>query len=101
MWKQRRICNYYDLPEFKLRVILEYGNFVQSKINEGRTPYLITFMFNNILGGTEPTLNQMEDEVQRVFSTFITRVVRNPGQHCSRGYCQLFLVVPIARFEKK
>jgi hypothetical protein len=55
--------NYYDKPDFRMKIIQEYANFVQRYIDKGWKPYIITFMFKDLSGGMEAILSQMEDEV--------------------------------------
>ena len=51
---------------------------VTDRIEKGWTCHLVTFLFSQ-LPGTRPTvINQMKDEIQRVYSTFLTRVHRKP-----------------------
>jgi hypothetical protein len=86
--------NYSDKPDFKIKIIQEYTNFVQRYIDKGWKPYIITFMFTNLPGGMEAILSQMEDEVMRVYSTFITRVVRNPRSALFKDALPILLGCP-------
>jgi hypothetical protein len=87
-------CNYYDTPDFRIKIIQEYANFVQRYINREWKPYIITFMFKDLPGGMEAILSQMEDEVMRVYSTFITRVVRNPRSALFKDALPILLGCP-------
>jgi hypothetical protein len=45
----------------------------------GWNPFLLTFMFKPLKGSQQGILHQMSTEVDRVYSTFVTRVVRKPN----------------------
>ena len=40
--------------------------------------YLITLMFNRIRGSQPSVIRQMQREVERVYATLLTRIIRNP-----------------------
>src|SRR6266404_8718730 len=57
-----------------------YSKWIQQYIDKyGWNPFLMTFMFKPLKGNQEAIMQQMNDEVDRVYSTFITRVVRKPN----------------------
>ena len=61
-------------------LITAYSQWVQQYIDKyGWNPFLMTFMFKPLKGNQEAIMQQMNDEVDRVYSTFITRVVRKPN----------------------
>jgi hypothetical protein len=55
-----------------------YTKLVTDRVDEGWTCYLITFLFSQLPGRRSAVIGQMRDEVQRVYSTFLTRVHREP-----------------------
>ncbi len=55
---------------------------------------LVTFMFKRLGGGDRPALNKMIDEVERVYSTFITRVVRKPNSVAQKASRPILIAVP-------
>ena len=61
------------------RLILEeLGKWILQCENEGWTSYLLTFMFNHLRGKRASIIRQMSKELERFYSTLITRTVRNP-----------------------
>jgi hypothetical protein len=60
------------------KLVRAYGDLVQLRINEGFMPYLATFMFSALPGGPVAIIRQMQREIERVYATFVTRVVRRP-----------------------
>jgi len=73
-----------------------YGELVQKYIDEGFRAYLVTFMFRPLAGSMnrKAILVQMNNEVQRVYSTFITRVVRNPRSPASGDRLPILIACP-------
>src|SRR5215204_1643374 len=53
-----------------------YGYMVQQRINQGWEGYLMSFMFNGIRGSRQSVIQQMQREVQRVYATVLTRIIR-------------------------
>jgi hypothetical protein len=53
-----------------------YADLVTSKIDGGWSGSIVTFLFDQL--PTSRPSNLMRDEVHRVYSTFVTRVVRDP-----------------------
>ena len=58
---------------------LAYALWAERLVAEGWSPYLMTFMFEPIGGSSPGVAQQMEREVERVYATLLTRVVRKPG----------------------
>lgn len=90
----------YDHPHFRNRLIQEYANFIQRHVDDGWTAYLMTLMFKCLPGRFDTKIHQMEDEVMRVYSTFITRVVRNPKTSLALGRMPIFLGCPDLPYPK-
>ena len=51
---------------------------VTDRMEKGWTCNLVTFLFSQLPGTRLAVISQMKDEVQRVYSTFLTRVHRKP-----------------------
>lgn len=64
--------------DFRTKIIQGYAELIQRYVDQGWKAYLVTFMFISLPGGNRAIISQMTDDVTRVYSTFITRVVRNP-----------------------
>jgi hypothetical protein len=79
--------------------IKAYDQFIQSKIDTGWDPYLITFMFNTLLGNHSSKIRQMKSEIERIYSTFLTRVVRYP--HSDRDLPILIAIADIPVRKRK
>jgi hypothetical protein len=72
-----------------------YSHWLQRYVDEkGWNPFFITFMYKPLKGHTEAIAHQMKDEVERVYSTFITRVVRNPNSEHQKHLRPILIAVP-------
>jgi hypothetical protein len=82
-----------------------YSQWIQKYVDEkGWNPFLLTFMYKPLRGPTEAIAHQMKDEVDRVYSTFITRVVRNPNSKHQEHLRPILVAVPdrpVAKYEKQ
>ena len=63
-------------------------------VAEGWTPYLLTFMYDHMRGSDINVGLKMEKEVERVYATHLTRVVRKPTAPCSFGRLPVWLCSP-------
>ena len=55
-----------------------YTQMVTDRIQDGWSPYLLTFMFHPLNGSPDTIGRQMEREVERVYGTMLPRIVRKP-----------------------
>jgi hypothetical protein len=76
-----------------IKIIDGYSQWVQGYMGNGWKAFLVTFMFRP-LGGDRPALTKMMEEVDRVYSTFITRVVRNPNSPTQKASRPILIAVP-------
>src|SRR5271156_523491 len=77
------------------QIIAGYSELVQRQIDhEGFNAFLLSFMFKPLAGSTKTRLIQMNDEVQRVYSTFVTSVVRRPKSPFRKASLPLLITVP-------
>lgn len=60
------------------RIIDGYAKLIRQRVKAGYHPYLATFMFARLRGSRAAVIGQMRTEIERVFSTFLTRIVRRP-----------------------
>jgi hypothetical protein len=60
-------------------IVAGYGQMVQDRVGKGWSCDLLTFMFNPMVGSEASMVARMADQVQRVYSTFVTRTHRRPG----------------------
>jgi hypothetical protein len=63
---------------FDRHLVQGYTKLVTDRVDEGWTCYLVTFLFSQLPGRRPAIIGQMRDEVQRVYSTFLTRAHREP-----------------------
>lgn len=94
-----------DLTDRKsiMRIVSAYSQMVVDRTDEGWSCDLLTFMFNPIFGSVDTVLNHMKDEVERIYSTLLTRICRRPR---SRSLDQLpFLIacadLPVPKIDKR
>jgi len=51
-------------------------------------------MFKSLAGSRQSVFMRMNDEVQRVYSTFVTRAVRNPRSDSQKAFLPFLITVP-------
>ena len=73
------------------RIVAGYVELIQRRIADGFTPYFVTFMFHPLPGGPAAIVAQMRREVERVYSTLVTRVVRDPRSPAAVGRLPLLI----------
>jgi hypothetical protein len=71
-----------------------YVQLVDSRIGDGWSPYLATMMFERLPGDRATLLRTMFDEAERVYRTFVTRVVRRPLSAGSLDQLPIMVVAP-------
>jgi hypothetical protein len=71
-----------------------YSNMVRSYLNDGWQAYFMSFMFKHLRGNSAAILAQMKDELDRVYSIFVTHVVRKPTSSASIGRLPILISVP-------
>jgi len=77
------------------KLIAGYSELIQQQIdNEGSNAFLLTFMFKPLPGSKNGILIQMNNEVQRVYSTFVTRVTRDPRPEAQKAHLPLMITAP-------
>jgi hypothetical protein len=76
------------------QLIAGYSKLIQEHIDQGFNGYFLSFMYRPLAGSPKSRLIQMNDEVQRVYSTFVTRVVRNPRSETSKASLPFLITVP-------
>ena len=84
------------------QIIAGYAELIQRHIDKkGDNAFLITFMFKSLAGSKQSILIRMNDEVQRVYSTFVTRVARNPRSPTQEAFLPLLITVPDGPVSKR
>lgn len=64
--------------DYNHQIIDAYGDYILDYRRKGWKAYFISFMFNHLRGSRDGLLRQMEKEVERVYATFLTRIIRDP-----------------------
>jgi hypothetical protein len=89
-------------------LITGYSKWVNGYVDRlGWSPFLMTFMFKPLKATQEEAIrHQMNDEVERVYSTFITRVVRKPNVVFQRYLCQRPILIaapdrPVPKYKRQ
>lgn len=59
-------------------LVAAYSQMVTDRVQDGWSCHLVTLMFSQIFGPRAVVMDRMKDEVQRVYSTLLTRVHRKP-----------------------
>jgi hypothetical protein len=81
-------------------LIASYADWMMEYVDwRGWSPFLLTFMFKPLTGRV---MEKMADEVERVYSTFVTRAVRKPRLSCCSDLPLLLAVpdLPVAKRRK-
>jgi hypothetical protein len=71
---------YWSRDHSRLRTGLVdgYTQLITNRIHDGCSFHLLTILFHQLPGPRSAVLDRMKDEVQRVYSTLLTRVHRKP-----------------------
>lgn len=69
-------------------------DFVEERVSVGWIPYLLTFQFKEIGGPRHQVALEMEKDLERVYATFLTRVVRRPASRRSAGKLPIWIACP-------
>jgi hypothetical protein len=85
---------YYNSHIPSSELINGYSQWIQEYMDKGWNASLLTLMFKPLGGGDKAALTKMKDEVDRVYSTFITRVVRNPNSEYQKGSRPILIAAP-------
>jgi hypothetical protein len=80
--------------QFKSVITKAFGKWIEEYIDKGWQCYLTTFMFNPLFGSPDGIVRQMSAEVERVYSTLLTRVVRNPRSPKVKGSLPILIGFP-------
>jgi hypothetical protein len=84
--------------------IAAYEQWIKWYMNIGWNGLLLTFMFQPLPGSYNAKVKQMMDGVERLYSTFLTRAVRNPNFIENHGWLPFLLAAPdkpAVKFKKK
>lgn len=68
----------YGVDPINRHLVRGYTEMVTDRVNEAWICNLVTFLFSQLPGRRPAIIGQMKDEIQRVYSTLITRVHRKP-----------------------
>jgi hypothetical protein len=84
-----------DLDRRRVKQIIDgYADLIDQRIKAGFHPYLATFMFARLHGNRAAMIVQMRAEIERVYSTLLTRVVRRPLSPRSVGSLPILIGAP-------
>ena len=86
------------------QLIKGYSEWIDKYVDQGWNAFLMTLMFKPLTGGHKAIMDQMNDEVDRVYSTFLTRVMRNPRSDLWKYHTPVLIAVhdrPVARQQKQ
>ena len=64
--------------ECRLEILEELGDWVADWVRRDWDAYLVTVMFHNLAGPRNSQIAQMHQEVTKLFSKLVTRMVRKP-----------------------
>jgi hypothetical protein len=76
------------------QLITAYAEFVARQVNEGWTASLLTFTFHELPGSPAAVARQMERDLERIYATLVSRVVRNPASRHQVGKLPVWICSP-------
>jgi Integrase core domain len=68
----------YGVDPVNRHLVQGYADLITDRVEKGWSCNLVTFLFSQLPGTRSTVIHRMKDEVQRVYSTFLTRVHRKP-----------------------
>ncbi len=71
-----------------------YIEMVTDRIDGGWRAYLLTFTFNQLRGTPDTIRAIMRREIERMYATMVTRVVRHPRSPNSRDILPVWICIP-------
>jgi hypothetical protein len=90
--RDKRIWDSIDYTSQLLpRRLKAYGQWIEEMVAEGWNAYFTNFMFNNISGSSTHRFEVMRNEVERVYSTIVSRVERKPTSPRRQDYLPRFI----------
>jgi hypothetical protein len=93
--KRTNTINTNDIDRQRLKLIIDgYAELIGQRIEAGQIPYFMTFMFARLNGNNAAMIAQMRTEIERVYSTFLTRIVRRPMSPRSTGLLPILIGAP-------
>jgi hypothetical protein len=75
-------------------IIAGYNQMVESYERKGWSGTLLTFTYNQMRGTRRTVLAEMQDEVERVYTLLLTRIIRDPRNPENRSILPFLLGVP-------
>jgi len=78
MKHKRRFQTHSNQYQSIKRLIAGYGQWIGEKIDQGWEAYFLSITFNHIRGSKLSMLSHMKRELERVYATMLSRIVRCP-----------------------
>jgi hypothetical protein len=79
-----------------------YATMVKDRIHDGYEAHLMTFVFNQLRGGLRQMNQQMQNQIENVYASLITRLHRRPH---AAGVTHPILIgcpdLPVTKYQKK
>ncbi len=87
-----------------MELVRGYQEWVQNYVDQGWTPFIISFMFNRLRGSDSSILGQMKREIERAYSRLPMKFHRDPNSRTGFNLLPrmiLFPDFPVFKWEKK
>jgi len=78
----------------RLQLLGGYQKWIQHYIDDGWSPYLISFMFHQLPGNQSSIIRQMKREIERVYSRLPTQFDRNPRSRAGSQRIPVMILFP-------
>ena len=102
---RHRFINDFDEFNSLKRIISEgYGQWVREQLDQDWDAYILTFMFRQIPGSRSSILATMTAEIERVYATMLTRIIRNPMSEKNRDMLPIWIGCPdfpVPKYQKQ
>lgn len=71
-----------------------YADFFEQRMTEGWSPYLLTFMFDQMRGDSRAVQHQQLRNIEKMYGRFVTRVVHRPAASSQVGRLPIWVCPP-------
>jgi hypothetical protein len=82
------------MNQSQAEIISAYAGFIDEKLDDGWRAYLLTFTFNQLPGKPVTAREIMRQELERMYATMVTRLVRKPRSPAAQELLPKWICFP-------
>jgi hypothetical protein len=82
------------MNQLQAEIISAYAAFIDDKLDDGWRAYLLTFTFNQLPGKPVTAREIMRQELERMYATMVTRVIRKPRSPAAQELLPKWICFP-------